>query len=118
ASCPETQTSGLSSTPASTERGKITSGEMSDSLFNAARTAWQNLSTSMNLTEHPRSCECYGCSLGRAATDECVRRAFENTRDIREREKAAEQPSAEIMDIRFYGTGAAPPSPSGVEQLP
>jgi hypothetical protein len=65
--------------------------DASEKLFQAANTASMNLSTAMKLSEHPESCLCYGCALRQAVVDFAMSRAWENTREIREREAKAER---------------------------
>jgi len=84
----------------------------SEKLFNAANTAAINLATSMNLKEHPASCECYGCGLTRAVVDFAMARAWENTREIREREAQAEKPSGELMNMRLDSAQHPSPTPT------
>ena len=70
-------------------------------LFDAALQAWRNMSTVMDLKSHPVSCLCYGCNLQRAVIEEAMRRAWEATRQIREREAEAERPSQGLMEMRL-----------------
>ena len=81
-----------------------------EQLLKAIQTANLNLHTSMNLEEHPKSCECYGCGLFRAYIDFILARARENVRPIVERERAAEIPSAGLMDMRLKSVLPSPAS--------